>query len=213
MLPIGLPNGPYSDGHGIPLLATDAVSGGEGLCAAAAPHRTAGTGRSNAAAAGGLAAPCPPADMEKKGLRDQLEAQAREIQRLQGEWEGAGCAPLWLRLLLPLRPSLAAGLCMWCHSHWTPPCHGELGSLVQCAAASAAPLRLQGCRRGAARLHPSLGSPAPPGPALGCTTPPLPHPLSAPPAGTLAHYRNWAAQLQARYQLFNPDAARPAKRV
>lgn len=33
------------------------------------------------------------------------------------------------------------------------------------------------------------------------------------PAGTLAHYRNWAAQLQARYQLFNPDAARPAKRV
>ncbi|PSC72366.1 splicing factor U2AF 50 kDa subunit [Micractinium conductrix] len=31
--------------------------------------------------------------------------------------------------------------------------------------------------------------------------------------GTLAHYRNWAAQLQARYQLFNPDAARPAKRV
>ena len=39
-------------------------------------------------------------------------------------------------------------------------------------------------------------------------------PLSPPPpAGTLAHYRNWAAQLQARYQLFNPDAARPAKRV
>lgn len=31
--------------------------------------------------------------------------------------------------------------------------------------------------------------------------------------GTLAHYRTWAAQLQARYQLFNPDAARPAKRV
>lgn len=79
LLPIGLPNGPYADRHGIPLLATDAVS-----------------------------------DMEKKGLRDQLEAQAREIQRLQG---------------------------------------------------------------------------------------------------TLAHYRNWAAQLQARYQLFNPDAARPAKRV
>lgn len=78
-LPIGLPNGPYTDGHGIPLLATDAVS-----------------------------------DMEKKGLRDQLEAQSREIQRLQG---------------------------------------------------------------------------------------------------TLAHYRNWAGQLQARYQLFNPDAARPAKRV
>ncbi|KAL4853943.1 Splicing factor U2af large subunit A [Chlorella vulgaris] len=47
MLPIGL-NRPYGDGHGIPLLATDAVS-----------------------------------DMEKKGLRDQLEAQAREIQRLQ----------------------------------------------------------------------------------------------------------------------------------
>lgn len=31
--------------------------------------------------------------------------------------------------------------------------------------------------------------------------------------GTLQHYRTWAAQLQARYQLFNPDAARPAKRV
>ena len=27
------------------------------------------------------------------------------------------------------------------------------------------------------------------------------------------HYRTWAAQLQARYQVFNPDAARPAKRV
>jgi hypothetical protein len=36
---------------------------------------------------------------------------------------------------------------------------------------------------------------------------------SALAAGTLSHYRNWAAQLQARYQLFNPDAARPAKRV
>jgi hypothetical protein len=32
-------------------------------------------------------------------------------------------------------------------------------------------------------------------------------------AGTTAHYRNWAAQLQARYQMFAPDAARPAKRV
>ena len=30
----------------------------------------------------------PRADMEKKGLRDQLEAQAREIARLQGEWPG-----------------------------------------------------------------------------------------------------------------------------
>lgn len=42
------------------------------------------------------------------------------------------------------------------------------------------------------------------------TTPAPPRSLLA---GTLAHYRNWAAQLQARYQLFNPDAARPAKRV
>lgn len=32
-------------------------------------------------------------------------------------------------------------------------------------------------------------------------------------AGTLAHYRSWAAQLQARYQMFNPDAARPARRI
>jgi hypothetical protein len=28
-----------------------------------------------------------------------------------------------------------------------------------------------------------------------------------------SHYRAWAAQLQARYQMFSPDAARPAKRV
>ncbi len=32
-------------------------------------------------------------------------------------------------------------------------------------------------------------------------------------AGTLQHYRNWAGQIQARYQLFNPDAARPARRI
>ena len=31
--------------------------------------------------------------------------------------------------------------------------------------------------------------------------------------GTLQHYRNWAGQIQARYQLFNPDAARPARRI
>lgn len=30
---------------------------------------------------------------------------------------------------------------------------------------------------------------------------------------TVGHFRNWAAQLQARYTLFSPDAARPAKRV
>ncbi|KAL6768764.1 hypothetical protein ACKKBF_B16105 [Auxenochlorella protothecoides x Auxenochlorella symbiontica] len=32
-------------------------------------------------------------------------------------------------------------------------------------------------------------------------------------AGTIAHYRNWMDQLLARYQLVNPDAARPAKRI
>ena len=32
-------------------------------------------------------------------------------------------------------------------------------------------------------------------------------------AGTLGHYRAWAAQIQARYQMFNPDAARPARRI
>lgn len=32
-------------------------------------------------------------------------------------------------------------------------------------------------------------------------------------AGTLAHYRTWAGQIQARYQMFNPDAARPARRI
>lgn len=32
-------------------------------------------------------------------------------------------------------------------------------------------------------------------------------------AGTLAHYRAWASQIQARYQMFNPDAARPARRI
>ena len=29
----------------------------------------------------------------------------------------------------------------------------------------------------------------------------------------MAHFRAWAAQLQARYQMFNPDASRPAKRI
>lgn len=93
MLPhaMGLPNGPYTDSHGIPLLATDAVAG--------APRRwpligPAAASRQSDAAALWLAAasahPAPSldplqADMEKKGLRDQLEAQAREIQRLQGE--------------------------------------------------------------------------------------------------------------------------------
>jgi hypothetical protein len=33
------------------------------------------------------------------------------------------------------------------------------------------------------------------------------------PAGTLAHYRAWAAQVQARYQMFNAEAARPARRI
>ena len=32
-------------------------------------------------------------------------------------------------------------------------------------------------------------------------------------AGTLAHYRNWSAQVQARYQMFNPEAIRPARRI
>jgi hypothetical protein len=32
-------------------------------------------------------------------------------------------------------------------------------------------------------------------------------------AGTLAHYRAWAAQVQARYQMFNAEAARPARRI
>ena len=32
-------------------------------------------------------------------------------------------------------------------------------------------------------------------------------------AGTLAHYRAWASQIQERYQMFNPDAARPARRI
>ncbi len=93
-LPIGLPSG-YGDSHGIPLLAADTVSGKGKLSAV-------GSGRGRCCAASsphwnrvGLA-PCPAlkrqcaalhaaADMEKKGLRDQLEAQAREIQRLQGE--------------------------------------------------------------------------------------------------------------------------------
>ncbi len=32
-------------------------------------------------------------------------------------------------------------------------------------------------------------------------------------AGTLAHYRAWAQQVQARYQMFNAEAARPARRI
>lgn len=32
-------------------------------------------------------------------------------------------------------------------------------------------------------------------------------------ATTLQHYRNWAGQLLARYQMANPDAARPPRRI
>lgn len=32
-------------------------------------------------------------------------------------------------------------------------------------------------------------------------------------AGTLAHYRAWSVQVQARYHMYNPEAARPARRV
>ena len=43
----------------------------------------------------------------------------------------------------------------------------------------------------------------------GCFSTLLPLPF----AGTLAHYRNWSAQVQARYQMFNPEAIRPARRI
>lgn len=39
------------------------------------------------------------------------------------------------------------------------------------------------------------------------------HRICLVPAGTLAHYRAWAAQVQARYQMFNAEAARPARRI
>ncbi len=32
-------------------------------------------------------------------------------------------------------------------------------------------------------------------------------------ATTLQHYRNWAGQLLARYQMANPDASRPPRRI
>lgn len=32
-------------------------------------------------------------------------------------------------------------------------------------------------------------------------------------ATTLQHYRNWAGQILARYQMANPDAARPPRRI
>ncbi|PRW45747.1 chorismate lyase isoform B [Chlorella sorokiniana] len=106
---------PYTDSHGIPLLATDAVSESSQAMMVGPAHLGLGPSPPYTDSHGiPLLATDAVSDMEKKGLRDQLEAQAREIARLQG---------------------------------------------------------------------------------------------------TLAHYRNWAAQLQARYQLFNPDAARPAKRV
>jgi hypothetical protein len=60
---------------------------------------------------------------------------------------------------------------------------------------------------------PSLLPPCPPfasRPPTGVPAPPCVWVLGA---GTVQHYRAWASQLQARYQLFNPDAARPAKRV
>jgi hypothetical protein len=49
--------------------------------------------------------------------------------------------------------------------------------------------------------------------------PPLPpththQTLRLPPsAATVSHYRVWMAQLQSRYQMYNPDLMRPAKRV
>lgn len=86
------PSPPYGDTHpGIPLLATDAVSGEPGRRPAL---RRGDRGRCQTAARASRGRPIelPPtpchasaADMEKKGLRDQLEAQAREIARLQGE--------------------------------------------------------------------------------------------------------------------------------
>ena len=32
-------------------------------------------------------------------------------------------------------------------------------------------------------------------------------------ATTLQHYRNWASQILARYQMVNPDAAKPPRRI
>ena len=32
-------------------------------------------------------------------------------------------------------------------------------------------------------------------------------------SGTLAHWRSWAAEVAARYAAYNPDVARPARRI
>ena len=85
-LPMG-PKGPYSDSRGIPLLSADSVAGGvrrppsAGAAGAHGPFPTVDVGGLQAK----VSPPPPLADMEKRGLRDQLEAQAHEIQRLQGE--------------------------------------------------------------------------------------------------------------------------------
>lgn len=63
--------------------------------------------------------------------------------------------------------------------------------------------RLQGEKRCCLSLLPL---PLPP--SLSPTTNPLLNKTA-----TVGHFRAWAAQLQARYTLFSPDAARPAKRV
>ena len=90
-LPMG-PKGPYSDSRGIPLLSADSVAGGvrrppsAGAAGAHGPFPTVDVGGLQAK----VSPPPPLADMEKRGLRDQLEAQAHEIQRLQGETEAGG---------------------------------------------------------------------------------------------------------------------------
>lgn len=88
------PSPAYTDTHGIPLLATDAVSGERRpqpacLCRrrrARPPARQPHTpSRCDPSICPPPSCPACLPDMEKKGLRDQLEAQAREIARLQGE--------------------------------------------------------------------------------------------------------------------------------
>lgn len=69
--------------------------------------------------------------MEKKGLRDQLEAQAREIARLQGE------AARWLTWVVALAAATI------CHTWFCPGHAGPRQSLMLCMG-----LGMQCCSRG-----------------------------------------------------------------
>ena len=154
-----------------------------------------------------FARPCPGG-----GFRSDHGAEIG-VHMLPAGWQAAGAAPV----LFCRRPSTAS------HTAW--PRHP---ALCRCRRGARAAGATRGPREGDIQAHRRVWSPSPfaacrrhaAAPPHGCrerlpvcrvSTPP--HRPATLEAGTVRHYRTWAAQLQARYQVFNPDAARPAKRV